>query len=182
MVLQSSMELSKAFSSNRSGGGIPIGSISIVSKIKLYLYSALTGKQIHMIISILPNLAESVSLIIAILILKISGFYSYYSIPGFYSEKCNPVPHRAPDLINRLMGKSWKISDKYTIDTRVSDEISFNSTEVDFPISFFACESMMEVIFLAGSLIPLICAVGEFLIMYFYRKRFKLEDGRIVPK
>ena len=135
-----------------------------------------------MVISILPNLAESVSLIIAIFILKISGFYFYYSIPGFYSEKCNPVPHQAPDIINKLMGKHWKVSETFITHSRLSNDISSNATEIDFPISFFACESMMEVIFLAGSLIPLICAIGEFLIMYFYRKRFKFENGRIVPK
>uniref|UniRef100_A0AC34F8H5 Uncharacterized protein n=1 Tax=Panagrolaimus sp. ES5 TaxID=591445 RepID=A0AC34F8H5_9BILA len=81
------------------------------------------------------------------------------------------------------MGRNWGAPGEFELDSRIEVE-NLNLTEtltVDFPLSFFACEGLIEIIYLFGSIYPLICAIGEFTIMYLYRKHFKLEGGRIVP-
>ena len=146
-------------------------------------FRRITAKHLHLFASVLPNMVETGSLILVISVLHISGFKRYMSFPGFHHAKCDPIPHRAPGVLNRLMGRNWQIAGEFGVDSRVEIE-DFqlnNGTTANFPLSFFACEGLIEIIYLFGALWPLICCIGEFAIMYLYRRHFKLEGGKIVP-
>uniref|UniRef100_A0A7E4W9E5 Transmembrane protein n=1 Tax=Panagrellus redivivus TaxID=6233 RepID=A0A7E4W9E5_PANRE len=135
---------------------------------------------LHIFAGLLPNAFEAASFAMTIAMLYAAHVPRFLLTEGTFSMKCNPVPHRPPIAINRVMG-GWGMDD-FSLERRiVTDDVIANGTTMSFPLSYSACQMVVDVVYLYGALFPLLCSCVEFFVMYLYRNAFTLVDGHIVP-